>query len=242
MQWKRVIYYLLINVVVSASTVLIVLTIWERTHNSALEQTVPPIVVPSPGVEMEVSQSIAPTDLPSMALQPHQVQPDETLSEIAQAYGVDVETILQLNGKTDADSLGTGEIIYVPAPTHEPPEATSVSQITQPSGVEIISDGDIKIDSVIGVGDLGTERVVLKNISNGRQSMAGWQLRDNNGHTYVFSQATLYGQGAISLNTRSSVETSLELFWGLSEAAWQVGEVVTLFDAMGKEVDRYQIP
>jgi hypothetical protein len=170
------------------------------------------------------------------------VQPDETLSEIAQAYGVDVETILQLNGKTDADSLGTGEIIYVPVPTDELPEATSVSQITQPSSLEIINDGDIKIDLVVGVGDFGTERVVLKNISDGRQSMAGWQLRDNDGNVYVFSQATLYGQGAITLNTRSSVDTSLELFWGLSEAVWQLGEVVTLFDALGEEVDRYQIP
>ena len=72
--------------------------------------------------------------------------------------------------------------------------------------------------------------------------MAGWQLLDADGKFYVFSQSTLYGNGAITLNTRSDVDTSLELFWGLSEAVWQVGEIVTLIDASGKEVDRYQIP
>ncbi|MBE9524091.1 MAG: lamin tail domain-containing protein [Chloroflexi bacterium] len=242
MGWKRVLYYLIINVVISASTMLIVLKVWESTHDGAAVQAALPVGMPSPQAVSDIPVAYTPTDEPSIALQPHKVQADETLGEIAQIYGVDVETLLELNGKTNADSLGAGEIIYVPVATHELPEATSVPDNTSAPSVEVNNDTDIKIDSVIGVGDLGTERVVLKNMGETRTSMDGWQLQDADGNIYIFSQATLYGNGAITLNTRSNVDTSLELFWGLSEAAWQVGEFVTLFDVNGSEVDRYQIP
>jgi len=242
MQFKRVIFYLLINIVISASTMLIVLNFWERTHIEAQEQAELSEIIPSQGVASDSTFANVPAFEPSIDLQPHKVQPNETLSEIAQAYGVDVETILELNGKTNADSLGTGEIIYVPAATYEMPEATDVSEDSPTADMNVITNNEIKIDSVIGVADLGTERVVLVNKGDGRTSMAGWELIDADGNIYPFSQTTLYGNGAITVNTRSDTDTSLELFWGLSGAIWESGEIVTLFDSHGNEVDRYQIP
>jgi len=242
MQWKRILYYLLINVVISASTMLIVLNFWERTHSAALEQAALPIVLPSPVLANDVSAGAEPTAAPSIALQPHKVQQDETFLEIALAYDIDVETLLELNGKTDADSLGAGEIIYVPILTEEPPIATFAPQGTQDLAPGDNGAGKIKIDSVIGVGDLATERIVLKNIGEGRQSLAGWQLHDGDGNIYTFSQTNLYDNGAVILNTRVGSDTALELFWGLSDPAWQIGEVVRLINAVGIEIDQYQIP
>ena len=36
-QWKRLVYYLLINVLVSACTTVVVLYFWDRTHHPASE-------------------------------------------------------------------------------------------------------------------------------------------------------------------------------------------------------------
>lgn len=245
MQWKRIFYYLLINVVISASTTLIVLNVWERTHNEALEQAALLIAMPSPGAANDASQAFELTDVPSVALQPYTVQPDETLSEIALAYDIDVEDLLALNGKTDADSIGAGETIYVPAATDEPLEATSVAQVsqaTQGSTLEVSGEGKIIINLVVGIGDLSTERIVLKNIGNSKQSLEGWHLSDEGGNSYAFGKVTLYDGGEMRVNTRADVDTSIDLYWGLSDAVWQIGEVVTLIDARGEEVDRYQIP
>jgi len=242
MKWKRILYYLLINVVISASTMLIVLNVWERKHITALEQAALPVVLPAPELANDVSQVAEPTAAPTVALQPHKVQPDETFLEIALLYDIDVETLLELNGKMDADSLGVGEIIYVPILAEEQPGASSAPQGTQDSSLVDSDVGKIKIDSVIGVNDLATERVVLKNIGEGRQSLAGWQLLDEDGNIYTFSQTNLYENGAMILSTRLGIDTVLELFWGLSDAAWQIGEIVTLINTDGIEVDQYQIP
>ena len=48
----------------------------------------------------------------------HIVQPGETLSEIAQAYGVESAELMALNGMTDADSLLIGQRLRLP-PTNE---------------------------------------------------------------------------------------------------------------------------
>lgn len=45
----------------------------------------------------------------------HIVQPGETLSEIAKAYGVSTETLRRLNGFADADTIWVGFPVYLPA-------------------------------------------------------------------------------------------------------------------------------
>ena len=44
----------------------------------------------------------------------HVVQAGETLSEIADKYGVDAEEILQLNGIDDADTIIVGQKLRIP--------------------------------------------------------------------------------------------------------------------------------
>ncbi|MEN8171633.1 MAG: lamin tail domain-containing protein [Chloroflexota bacterium] len=242
MQWKRILFYLLINVVISASTMLIVLNVWESKHAAALEQAALPLVIPTAEPVNNSPQVPVPTAAPSIPLQPYKVQPDETISEIALAFDIDIETLLEINGKMDADSIGVGEVIYVPAPTEASAQDTQAPQANTDTPLADDGVGQIKIESVIGVGDLATERIVLKNIGQGRQLLTGWQLLDEQGNIYTFSQTNLYENGAMILSTRAGSDTALELFWGLSDAAWEIGEVVTLINADGLEIDNYQIP
>jgi len=61
----------------------------------------------------------------------HVVQPGESLSQIAQRYGVSVEAIVQANGLEDPSLIHTGQTLIIPAPgevvltaTPRPPTAT----------------------------------------------------------------------------------------------------------------------
>lgn len=54
----------------------------------------------------------------------HRLEKGETLYALSQRYGVDVGTLMKVNGITDPTSLPVGTLIYVPAPTAPAPERT----------------------------------------------------------------------------------------------------------------------
>lgn len=53
--------------------------------------------------------------LPATAAQSHQIQPGDTLSEIAEIYGVSVNTLARYNGIADPNSIYIGGDIAIPA-------------------------------------------------------------------------------------------------------------------------------
>ncbi len=238
MQLKRLSLYLLINVIVSAVTTIIVLTVWDRAQRQSFDQSTAEIVLPT-SAPTQIAQPVEPTSEPTIALQSHQVRSGETLGDIALEYDVTVEELMEINGMTDPDSLAAGQLVYVP-------EQGAVSEVPPPTPApeeaSVPNDGQIEIVSVIGIGDIGTERLVLGESGGGKQALAGWQLRDEDGNIYTFPQATLYENGQIVINTRVGSDNPLELFWGQAEAVWKSGEVATLYDAAGQVQSTFQIP
>ncbi|MBC8508992.1 MAG: LysM peptidoglycan-binding domain-containing protein [Chloroflexi bacterium] len=240
MQWKRLTLYLLINVVVSAITTIIVLTLWERAHQNEFDRATAQVVMPTVAPTEDV-RPLEPTLMPTIPLQAHQVRSGETLGDIALEYDVTVEELMEINGLTDADALGTGQVVYVPeqgtaSASDETPPTPVPDQGSSPS------EGQIEIVSVVGVGDLNTERLVLGEAGGGKHALAGWQLHDEDGNVYTFPQATLYENGQIVINTRVGLDNPLELYWGLSDPVWGSGEFATLYDATGQPQAIYQIP
>ena len=101
------------------------------------------------------------------------------------------------------------------------------------------------IDSVIGPGDLETEKVLLKHRGEGEFSLAGWQLSSKKGAFYEFPKVPeliLFENGAVSVNTKTGADSVIDLFWGLDESVWSSGETVTLRDPQGIARDSYAIP
>lgn len=239
MQWKRLSFYLLINVVVSAVVTLIVLTLWDRTQRAQVGEAPSLAGIASPTATIFVQPTTSASEPPSN-LRSHQVRSGETLSDIALLYGVSVEEIMEINSISDPDSLGVGQVIYVPVP------ATATSAPSGPEPTQAAdagsSTGQIEIVAVVGVGDLSSERVVIEERAGGELSLFGWQLQDQDGQVFNFPQATLYENGAINLNTAAGMNTPLDLYWGLSEAVWESGEMVTLLDAAGQVQATYQVP
>ncbi len=234
--WRPYLLYLGLNIVVSAATVLIVLSMWEGRA-----RRVEPAATPTADVVASVASAvptITPTKVPSPTPNTYTVRVGDTLSDIAELFGITVEELMAANRLTDPDSLSAGQVLKIPEvevgeggtsrATPEPTETTAPQAQIVISGLE-------------GAGDLEKESVRLLN-QGGEVSMEGWKLEDGQGHTYIFPAFTFYGTGAVEIHTRTGTNTTIDLYWGLDQAVWTPGKVIYLRDAQGTLVSRFQVP
>ncbi len=170
--WKRLLFYLCLNAIVSAVTTLTVLTIWDRNHQ------------------------------PGAAIQP----------------------VAQL-----AATVTQQAAIQSPAAITPSPRVTGET-------------GGVQIENVFGVGDLNTEVVILKRTGEGALWLTGWRLEDENNHRFVFPELMLNKDGAIKIYTKPGTNSAIELHWGIKEAVWSSGELVSLMDQNGTNRATYRIP
>jgi len=227
--WKRLLFYILLNVIVSACTTLAVLFVWDQTQGPLPRGLLPvafnrlssPKNTPAPAQTPQANALPHPT--PTEAVIVYQVQPGDTFDSIAANHNVSVQELVAANGFTRSQPLGAGEVLRIP----------------------VYAKGNVVIDSVIGAGDLDSESVRLKYSGKGELSLVGWRLEDDRGNVFIFPQApqlTLFADGAVNIYTKSGVNTVVELYWGLDKPVWASGSTVILRDAQGNVHARYQVP
>jgi LysM repeat protein len=274
--WKRLIFYIFLNIIVSAVTMLLVLRWWESRNAPPAAPGTPVVILvtttpqATTGIDvlpivgksaLETPQPTVEQLLPTSTVEviTYYVQSGDTLGTIAAAYDTTVADILAVNDIDDPDQLFVGQKIFIPTgplPTQAPPmtitptltptltatlPATAGPQPTatltpqgQPAGM--------LIDTVIGAGDLDSERVLLKRTGSGELALAGWRLSDEDEHVFTFPQLTLYQDGAVNVYTRLGQDTVVDLYWGLSSPVWESGETVTLYDTQGEARASFTIP
>lgn len=247
MQWKRLVPFLLINILVSASTTLLVMALWDRAHRPELPEN------GTPGPALEIP-SITPTGalvvatpVPTPQVQVYTVSEGETLGEIALAFDIEVAELLELNGFTDPNSIGAGTKIFVPvqgvAAAEEDAGMAASAETGAGKPLPEGADPKVEIVTVVGAGDLKSERVQLRGRGEGvTLSLAGWRLRDQDGFTYTFPQITLYGSGAVNVHSSAGVDTVVALYWNAGEPVWRSGETATLIDQDGFIQAIYLVP
>lgn len=275
--WKRLFYYLIINVLVSACTVVTVLYLWQNYQSeipflneinplSMITPLSPRSLFPdyeSPNQSPVPTQAIdIPTETPTqqgpieppMAEMEYTVESGDTLGSIAVKFNVTVAEILADNDIPNPDALEIGQILIISRPlvvaatqTALPAEEidaeledTPVSPTSTPP--PLTGDSRVQIDSIIGVGDLASERVFLKRVGPGEISLTGWSLVAENGDTFIFPQITLFENGAVFVHTREGQTTAVALYWELDHTVWNSGDTVVLLDAQGNQHASYQIP
>jgi LysM repeat protein len=276
-QVKRFIYFVLLNIIISAITVIVVLQLWERDHPSFSADNTPVVIIVTSTQSVNLplmannsgSNGNIATDsgvpsagtygaTPTVEMLTYQVKEGDTLGALAVQFNINVADIMTVNGLTDPNSLYIGQIILIP--TAPLPTATSIpptiaaSVTPRPSATSthgptpattptpIRQEPQVRIESVIGVGVLETERVELIRTGDGELSLAGWRLEDGMGNNYTFPNLTLYKGGAINLNTRSGQDTVVDLFWGQTSSMWRSGKTVSLYDAQNVLRTSFTIP
>jgi hypothetical protein len=100
----------------------------------------------------------------------------------------------------------------------------------------------LQIESVLGTGNIAAESVKIMHASGREVSLAGWSLEDEQGARFIFPQLSMRQGSVVYLHTRSGNNTVTDLYWGLSAAVWQSGEIATLKNESGQEIDRFEIP
>ncbi len=260
-RWKRLIYYLLINIAVSACTILAVLVIWERVNQpqtlppSPVTQVVPTATGPVQAVLGTPAPS-APTATPEQTgSQTYEVRSGDTLGSIADAFGLTIDELIAANTLENPDVLDVGDVLTIPIPAEsDEPPPTELAQPTPTLAAPTLPDAgtvtalppgfdpQIEIVTVIAAGNLSDERVVLRLNGDGELALRGWSLQDEDGNLYVFPELTLFKDGAVTVYSKAGANNVVELFWGLSKAVWETGETVSLVDPQGTEQATYPIP
>jgi LysM repeat protein len=240
--WRQYLLYLGLNVIVSALTVILVLSLWRpgAPRNSG---------TPSPTIDV-VAQvasrvpTITPTKAPTATPRTYSVRVGDTLSDIADAFGVDMEVLMSTNRIDDPNSLSAGQVIVLPpiegeaqTGVAETPEPGSQQDEVDPGGASV----NVIISGIDGAGTLETESVRLLN-QGGEVSMAGWTLSDGSGNRFTFPDFTFYSTGAVEVHTRAGTNTTIDLYWGLDQALWTEGKEVQLRDASGGLQSTFRIP
>ena len=250
MNFKRLFFYLLLNVIVSAGTVLIVLNIWDRVNHP--ETPTPEAVSLLPTA---IASAIPPTATsipePTMALRPYEVSSGETLGEIALQFEVSVDQLLEINNLDDPDDLATGMILFVPASNQstansqdEVPPETDQSDEPKASQAIILApeDSNIKIASIVGVDDLATEHIQIRSVSSDALPLEGWRLETDDGLVFIFPNITLFEYGAIDLYSHAGINSVVALYWGRSTPVFESGDRAVIYDAEDNVQAIYSIP
>lgn len=257
-QWKRLLYYLMINVIVSACMTLIILSVWDRTHpqptggdtspDGPANQTATALAYNTDAAlktveALRASPTTPPTKTPSV--KEYTVKQNDSLGEIATMFDVTVEELMEFNALVDPNSIPVGLVLFIPVTPAIPTETpaitpTEVLTSTMPAGP--VQEARVVINSVIGVGNLSSEHVFLTRTGDGELSLSGWTLEDDDGNVFTFPQLELYKDGGVNVWTTTGTPTVVDLYWGSLATIWGPGELVTLRDAQGKEHTTYQIP
>jgi len=234
MQWKRLSFFLFINILVSALTTILVLWIWDRTH---LEDVSAP-EIEKPNFIIPITQQPVLTVAPEQGLLAYEVKAGETLGEIALSFNLSLDELLALNGLSDPDEVGTGTTIFVPSGTQFPEN----EQGWDVEGFEIADVPQVEIVGIFGIGDIASERVQIRGLISETISLAGWRLRDEDGNSYIFPQITLFANGAVDVYSGSGVDTVVSLHWRADQPIWRSGETAIIVDHEGIIQAIYLIP
>jgi hypothetical protein len=127
-------------------------------------------------------------------------------------------------------------------------QAATTSQENQPAAPEAqatlppLDQEVIRVDTVIGAGDLANETVVFLRVGEGDLLMTGWQVQDEDGNSYTFPDLVLNKNGSVRLYSQAGQNSVIELYWGSGQAIWKNGELVSLYDPQGNLRASFRIP
>ena len=235
--WRQFVPFLLINVVVSAATILVVLAVFDGGDSLPA-----PVATPTFDVASRLESAIptpSATVPPSPTPVTYTVQPGDTLGAISAKLDIPIENLMAANGLSNPDSLSAGQVLTLPSsddPLPPTPEAPGVVITATPEGLpQVVIRGAYEREN------LEEEFVYLENVG-GVAVMAGWSLYDGEGNTFTFPGFTLYRGGGVNVYSRAGNNSVINLYWGMDEPLWMPGKVITLLDEKGETHSTFRVP
>lgn len=266
MSFRRMLPFLLLNILVSAAVVIVILWWWEgqreETADLLAEVPIATIAVPTEAVDALVSPPDNETSAEAQLIEEvpsgpevHIVGAGETLGQISVRYDVSMEDLMATNGMSNPNFLFVGQELIIPGtePQEEAEEDIASEAETEadegtlptpiPTALPTEGEAEISIAEVIGAGEVPLEAIQIINNGSREASLLGWKLADQFGNFYTFGPITLFGEGAgILVHTTAGQDNATDLFWGQEESLWNSGDKVILYDADGAVQAEFEVP
>lgn len=126
------------------------------------------------------------------------------------------------------------QIAATPAPTLPAPAATPIPPTATrpaptPTAAPLIAPEKVAIviSNINFPGQRQRESVVIANEGD-TLDLKGWTLSSPRGVVYTFGNVSLFKDNFINIYTTTGADIATDLFMNRADAAWQVGDVVTL--------------
>lgn len=161
----------------------------------------------------------------------HVVQAGESLSGIAERYGVTLDALIRANNLTDPNLVFSGQRLLIPAPG-------AIIAAAQPTATPVPPAGGagLQLSVVSNPGNLANESISLVNNGDLAVNLQGWRLEREGGPVYSFGSVPLLPGGGIIVHSRTGADSSVELFWNQAQPVWTAGARARLLNPQGTEV------
>lgn len=242
MNRRLLVFFILVNALVSLTIAVTVVWIAEQRRPKPEELVVP--ATPEPAVVLIATPTsgdaeTSPESGSSLPATPTEVaappEPGETeiytvkagdsLSAIAARYRVSLNRLLEINDLADPNLVYVGQRLTIPV---------SQQQGGAPGGAAVgLPQQGLQL-RIENAGELAAESVQVVNDSDGAVDLQGWTLSRDGGPIYTFSNILLFPGSGIRLNTGSGEDNSINRYWGRDAAAWEIGSTVILRNPNGE--------
>lgn len=184
------------------------------------------------------SDTTAPTEpTPIGEQEVYIVTAGDSLSSIADRFGIPVSTIVEVNKLTDPNFVFSGQRLVIPVNGER---GTTAAPTATPAPAQAVQG--IAIRAVEAPGELLTEAVQIVNDGDGAVNLAGWQLVSGGGAVYTFTDLSLFPGNYVWVHSGSGDDTSIARYWRQTGAVWSSGVEVQLRNGGGEVIARYTIP
>jgi LysM repeat protein len=251
MNRRQLTLIIVLNALISLAIALTVAWVFEarRPDPEELAARFTPAAAPQPAATFTpTAQSVAagdataqgdaaaPTATPAAATgeaEVYVVQAGDSLSTIADRFGVTIAAIVAANDLANPDFVFSGQRLVIPQAGAAPSAPVTPAAI--------VTEG-IRLSVIDGGGDLTRESISVVNDSDLAVNLQGWKLEREGGAAYTFGSVLLFPGSGVLVYTGVGADTSVAVYWNQSEAVWQSGAQARLVNPQGDEVARLAAP
>jgi LysM repeat protein len=163
------------------------------------------------------------------------IQVGDSLSGVADRFGVPVAAIVEANNLDNPDFVFVGQRLIIPSASAQAPAAT-------PTPIAASANTGIRLTAVEGAGSLAVEVIGVDNDSDLAVSLQGWRLEREGGPVYTFGNILLFPGSGLKLHSGPGADSSVDVYWNQAAAVWSSGAAARLINPQGTEVARLNVP
>jgi LysM repeat protein len=163
------------------------------------------------------------------------IQVGDSLSGVADRFGIPVAAIVEANNLDNPDFVFVGQRLIIPGADAILPAAT-------PTPIAASVNAGIRLTGVAGAGDVAAETVNIANDSDLAVNLQGWRLEREGGPAYTFGNILLFPGSGLTLHSGAGTNSSVDVYWNQAAAVWSSGAAARLVNPQGTEVSRLSVP